>query len=58
MFVEFDTVALDLPGTAVFRGKTVLIGIVAFLKTPAEFPWRCQNRVRSRVFLTSGTKKG
>jgi hypothetical protein len=26
MFVEFDAVALDLPGAAVVRGKIVLIG--------------------------------
>src|ERR1017187_9362205 len=36
MFVEFDAVALDLPGAAVLRGKVVLIGIIPFLKTARE----------------------
>jgi hypothetical protein len=38
MFVEFDGVTLDLPGAAVLRGKIVLIGILAFLKTARERP--------------------
>jgi hypothetical protein len=38
VFVEFDAVALDLPVTAVLRGKIVLIGILAFLKTARERP--------------------
>jgi len=38
MFAEFDGVALDLPGAAALRGKVVLIGILAFLKTAGERP--------------------
>ena len=38
MFVQFDTVALDLPGATILGGKIVLIGIFAFLKTARERP--------------------
>jgi hypothetical protein len=38
VFVEFDSVALDLLGAASLRGKIVLIGIVAFLKTARKRP--------------------
>ena len=38
VFVEFDAVALDLPGAAAFCGKIVLVGILAFLKTARKRP--------------------
>ena len=38
MLVEFNAVALDLPGAAVLRGEIVFIGIFAFLKTSSERP--------------------
>jgi hypothetical protein len=38
MVVEFDAVALDLPGGPTFCGQIVLIGILAFLKTARERP--------------------
>jgi hypothetical protein len=38
MFIEFDAVAFDLPGTPALRGKIVLIGILALLKTASERP--------------------
>src|SRR5713226_5788512 len=36
MFVEFDRVALKLPGGATLRGQIVLIGVLAFLQTAGE----------------------
>ena len=38
VFVEFDAVALDLPGAAALCGKIVLVGILAFLKTARKRP--------------------
>ena len=36
MFIEFNAVALDLPGASVLRGEVVLTSLVAFLKALSE----------------------